>query len=79
MKEWFVKRVILNLLLKKKWTSFFSKQGQKSEKVEKGAPFVVTCHPVLNKLFSIMHKNPYLLYINQEVKTVFNPGPIQKC
>ena len=57
----------------------FSKQGQKSEKVERGVPFVVTYHPVLNKPFSIIHKNPYLLHMNQEVKTVFTPGPMQKC
>ena len=54
----------------------FSKQGQKSKKVEKGVPFVVTYHPLLNKLSSILHRNLYLLYMNQEVKNVFTPGPI---
>ena len=54
----------------------FSKQGQKSKKVEKGAPFALTYHPLLNKLSSIIHRNLYLLYMNQEVKNVFTPGPI---
>ena len=54
----------------------FFKQGQKSKKVEKGVPFVVTHHPLLNKLSSIIHRNFYLLYMNQEVKNGFTPGPI---
>ena len=54
----------------------FSKQGQKSEKVEKGVPFVVTYHPLINKLSSIIHKNLYLLYMNQKVKNIFIPGPV---
>ena len=53
----------------------FPKQGQKSKKVEKGVPLVVTYHLILNKLFSIIHRNLYVLYMNQEVKNVFTPGP----
>ena len=51
----------------------FSEQCQKSKKVEKGVPFVVTYHPILNKLYSIIHRNLYLLFINQKV---FTPGPL---
>ena len=54
----------------------FFEQGQKSKKVEKGVPFVVTYHPQLNKLSPIIHSDLYLLYMNQEVKNVFSPGPI---
>ena len=53
----------------------FSEQGQKSKKGEKGVPFVVTYHPLLSKLFSMIHRNLYLLYMNQKVKNVFTPGP----
>ena len=54
----------------------FSEQGQKSKKVEKGVTFVVTYHPLLSKLSSIIHRNLYLLYMNQEVKSAFTPRHI---
>ena len=77
MKEWFIKRGYLEPVIEKdmKKVRFFN-QGQKSKKVEKGVPFVVTYHPLLNKLSSIIHRNFYLLYMNQEVKNGFTPGPI---
>ena len=49
---------------------------KKIKKVEKGVPFVVTYHSLLSKLSSIIQKNLYLLYMNQEVKNVFTPGPV---
>ena len=52
----------------------FSEQGQKSKKVEKVVPFVVTYHLLLHELSSIIHRNLYLLYVNQEVKNVLLPG-----
>ena len=43
-----LKGITLNLLLKNKQKKvYFSKRGQKSKKVEKGLPFVVTYHPLL--------------------------------
>ena len=63
--------------MKKKWKKVhFSKQGQKSKTFEKGVPFVVTYHPLLNKLSSVIHRNLYLLYMNQEVKNIFTQVPI---
>ena len=77
MKEWFIKGVYPESVIEKESKKVrFSKQGQKSKKVENGVPFVVTYHPLLNKLSSIIHRNLYLLYVNQEVKNVFTPGPI---
>ena len=77
MKERFIKRGYPESVIEKEMQKVhFSKQGQKSKKVEKGVPFVVTYHPLLNKLSSILHRNLYLLYMNQEVKNVFTPGPI---
>ena len=77
MKGWFIKRgyhesVIENEMKKVR----FSKQGQKYKNVEKGVPFAVTYHPLLNKLSSVVHRNLYLLYMNQEVINVFTPRPI---
>lgn len=53
----------------------FSKQVEKSKKVEKEVPFDVTYHP-LNRLTFIIHRKLYLCYMNQDVKNVFTLGPI---
>ena len=77
MKEWFIKRVYPESVSDKKMKKVrFSERGQKSEKVEKGVLFVVTYHSPLSKLFSVIHRNLYSLYMNQEVKNAFTPGPI---
>ena len=77
MKEWFIKRGYPESLIDKEMKKVrFSEQGQKSKKVEKGATFVVTYNPLLCKLSSIIHRNLYLLYMNQEVKNAFTLGPI---
>ena len=80
MKEWFIKRgypgSMIDTEIKK--VRFFE-QGQKSKKVEKGVPFVVTYHPLLNKLSSVIHRNLHLLYMNQKVKNIFTPEPIVSC
>ena len=76
MKEWFLKRSYPESVIDKEIKKVcFPEQGQKSKKAEKGVPFVVTYHPLLSKLFSIIHSNLYLLYMNQKVKNVFTPGP----
>ena len=76
MKEWFIKRRYPEYNIDKE-SACFSKKGQKSKKVEEGLLFVATYHPLLNKLSSIIHKNLYLLYMNQKVKNVFTPGPVE--
>ena len=76
MKEWFIKRGYPESVIDKEMKKVrFSEQGQKSKKVEKGVPFVVTYHPLLSKLSSIIDGNLYLLYMNQEVKNVLTPWP----
>ena len=42
----------------------------------KGVPFVVTYHPSLNCLHKIIRYNTYLLYMDEEVKNLFLPGPM---
>ena len=77
MKVWFIKRSYPESVIDKEMEKVpFSEQGQKSKKVEKEAPFVVTYHPLLSKLSTVIHRNLYLLYMNKEVKNVFTPGPI---
>ena len=77
MKEWFIKRGYPESVIDKEMKKVrFSEQGQKSKKVEKGVPFAVTYYLILSKLSSIIHRNLYLLYMNQEVKNIFTPGPI---
>ena len=77
MQEWLIKRGYPESVTEKEMKKVhFSKQDQKSEKVEKGTPFVVTYHSLLNKMSSILYRNLYLLYINQEVKNGFTPGLI---
>ena len=77
MKEWFIKKAYPGSVIEKEMNKVcFSKQGQKSKKVEKGVPFAMTYHALLNKLSSIIHRNLYLLFINEEIKNVFTPGSI---
>ena len=53
------------------------KSGEKTEKSKlKGVPFVVTYHPSLNCLHKIIRDNTYLLYMNEDVKNLFLPGPM---
>ena len=52
------------------------KSRQRTEKIKlKGVPFVVTYHPSLNCLHKNIKDNTYLLYMNEEVKNLFLPGP----
>ena len=80
MKEWFIKKGYPESVNEQEMKNVcFSEQGQKSKKVEKGVPFVVTYHPLLNKLSSVIHRNLHLLYMNQKVKNIFTPEPIVSC
>ena len=45
-----------------------------NKKCEKGVPFVVTYHPILNSLSKIIRDNMYLLNVNEEVRKTFSPG-----
>ena len=65
MKEWFIERGYPESVIEKEMKEVrFSKQGQKSKEVEKGVPFVVTYHPLFNKL---------------EPLTALNESRSQKC
>ena len=77
MRKWFIKRGHPEAVIEKEMKKVdFSKQGQISKKDEKGVAFVVTYHPLLNKLTCVTHRNLYLLYMNLDVKNGFTPGSI---
>ena len=83
MKEWFIKRGYPQSVIEKEMKKLhFSKRGQKSKKVEKGVPFVVTYHSLLNKLSSTIHRNIYpALYELRSQKYFYSRlySVIQKC
>ena len=54
----------------------FAENFSKSSNKNKGAPFVLTYHPLLKKVNCIIRKHIHLLYMNEEVKKMFQPGPM---
>ena len=77
MKSWFLKRKYPEKLIDSdmKKVRFFPTNLQ-NKKREKGVPFVVTYHPILNSLSKIIRDNMYLLNMNEEVRKTFSPGPM---
>ena len=77
MKSWFLKRSYPEHLIDTEMKKVKFKSREKTEKSKlKGVPFVVTYHPSLNCLHKIIRDNTYLLYMNEEVKNLFLPGPM---
>ena len=54
----------------------FLVKGSKKSKGSKEVPFVVTYHPSLNCLSSIIKDNLDILYMSREAKAVFSRGPM---
>ena len=75
--SWFLKRKYPERLIdnKMKKVRFFPANLQ-NKKREKGVPFEVTYHPILNSLSKIVRDNMYLLNMNEEVRETFSPGPM---
>ena len=77
MKSWFLKRSYPEHLIDIEMQKVKFKSREKTEKSKlKGVPFVVTYYPSLNCLHKIIRDNTYLLYMNEEVKNLFLPGPM---
>ena len=64
-----------SLIIEIKKAKFFPANLQ-NKKREKGVPFVITYHPILNSLNKIIRDNMYLLNMNEEVRKTFSPRPI---
>ena len=77
MKSWFQRRrypedVINSEMKKLVFTRNFSKSSNKN----KGVQFVLIYHPLLKNVNWIIRKHNDLLYVNGELKKVFQPGPM---
>ena len=77
MRSWFQRRGypedVINTEMKK---VVFNGNFGKSSNKNKGVAFVLTYHPLLEKVNYIIRKHIHLLYMNEEVKKVFQPGPM---
>ena len=82
MKSWFQAREYPSDLVQKKMNKVkFSGDSDKNKtkKKSKGVPLVITFHLLLKDFGNIIHKNLYLLYMDQEVERVFTLGPTITC
>ena len=77
MKSWFQRwgytEDVINTEMKK---VIFNGNFGKSSNKSKGVTFVLTYHPLLKKVNYIIKKHIHLLCMNEEVKKVFQPGPM---
>ena len=65
------------MFLTLKWKNwFYHGNFSKSSNKNKGVPFVLTYHPLLKAVNYIITKHIHLLYMNEEGKKVFQPGPM---
>ena len=78
MKSWFSQRGYPQKLIETETSKckFSGRRVFRRTKVEKGVPLVVTHHPLLKTIGKIIHDNLYLLYMNEELKYLFTPGPM---
>ena len=76
MKSWFLRRHYPKSLVENELgkVKFSNKVGNKQQN-KKGIAFVVTYHSVLKNIDNIIRKNLHLLYMSEEAKKVFTPGP----
>ena len=49
---------------------------RRNKREKKGVPFVIIYHPSLKNIGRIINQNLYILYMNEEVKSVFTPAPM---
>ena len=78
MKSWFLKREYPERLISAEMdkVKFSNIERKSNSKTQKGIPLVVTYHPLLKSLSSILKNNIYLLHVDQEVKRTFTPQPM---
>ena len=55
----------------------FNKENSNTKQSKsKGVTFVVTCHPLLKSFQSLINKHLNILYLDENAKEVFMPGPM---
>ena len=78
MKSWFQVRGYPDNLMKKETgkVCFPKSTGSKTKSQEsKGVPLVITFHPKFQSIGQLLNKHLHILYMNQETKSAFTPGP----
>ena len=79
MKSWFLKRGCPEWLINREMGKVRHSNLNRNRKrpiKSQGVPHVVTYHPLLKSFGNIIKKHLTILYMNEEVKNVFNPGPM---
>ena len=78
MKSWFLKREYPEKLISPEMdkVKFSNIERKSNSKTQKHIPLVVTYHPLLKSLSSIVNNKIYLLHMDQEVKRTFTPQPM---
>ena len=76
MKSWFLKREYPERLISAEMDKVKFSNIERRSKTQKGIPLIVTYHPLLKPLSSIINNNIYLLHMDQEVKMTFTPQPM---
>ena len=54
----------------------FSGYTRRNKREKKGVPFVISYHPSLKNKGRIISPNLYILYMIEDVKSVFTPAPM---
>ena len=76
MNIWFSKRGYLGKIIENKIDKVVFGESKSKTKSAIGMPFFVTYHPRLKALGKIIDENLNLLYMNDDVKDTFTPGPL---
>ena len=79
MKSWFWVKGYLDNLMKKEMDEvcFLKSTGSKSKSQEsKSVLLVITFHPKFKSIGQLLNKHLHILYMDQETKNVFTPGPM---
>ena len=78
MKLWFQARGCIKHLVQKEMNKVrFNKQNSNAKQSKsKRVTFVVTHHPLLKSLQSLINKHLNILYLDESAKEVFMPGPM---
>ena len=79
MKSWFRVRGYPDNLMKKEMgeVCFSKSTGSKSKSQEsKGVPLVITFHSKFRSIGQLLNKHLPILYMDQETKNAFTPGPM---
>ena len=78
MKLWFLSRGYPKRLIdtEVEKVKFLCTSRKRDTGILKGIPLVITYHPLLKDLASVIRKHLYFLYLNKEVTQMFTPGPM---